>query len=481
MKTAKFDHAILNNKTLCQSFLREHGVARDWHSVRLAEMQKMLAKYSDAAMFAAAKRIMEAEGETYDQTDFEVGFDDEETAEAEAEADAIDAAIEDANRKPAKAGKRRSKIESAPAPAPAREAEAVTDVEPKPAKPNTGSNAGTVSTAVATVTARPEDDDAGLIAMAKALRGALGNRQVDPEQVAAIAKVVAKGVAEQVYADANTALSASLLALIDAKVTEGLKTVKPRELIVRTQRSEVKIEGIQHFKFDTLLRACNAITEDGLRMNIWLYGPPGTGKTTAARNAAKALDLAFHATGALLTKYDITGFIAAQGNLIRSPFREAWEHGGVFLFDEIDGSDPRAIVSFNSALANGVMAFPDGMIARHKDCVMIAAANTNGHGATAEFSGRFKMDLASMDRFVMLNWPIDNAVEMAMATNKTWADTVQRVRTNVVKLGLKNMMVTPRAVLYGQALIASGVSIDETKEMVLRKGMAQEQWSQVNA
>lgn len=266
--------------------------------------------------------------------------------------------------------------------------------------------------------------------------------------------------------------------IVKPMMDEAIKLMPPREIVIRDpNRTEIKIDGLQHHEFETLVLSCSARKADGNRHNIWLYGPPGTGKTTAASNVAKALGLSFYCTGALMSKYDITGFMDANGRLVRSTFREAWENGGVFLFDEIDGSAPQAVVAFNAALANGVMAFPDGMVKRHGDCVIIAAANTNGLGATADFVARMKLDVASIDRYEFIEWDIDENIESALCSHKEWAKIVQRARKAVAAKGIKGIMITPRATISGSSLLDAGLSIDKVKQMVLRKGMSADQWA----
>ena len=263
-----------------------------------------------------------------------------------------------------------------------------------------------------------------------------------------------------------------------AEMARQLAAMPAREIVIKSEKASVTLSGLQHHKFETLLKACAARNADGHRLNVYLYGPPGTGKTTAARSVAKALDLAFHCNGAVSTKYELTGFIDANGTCHNPEFRKAWQHGGVYLFDEIDGSVSAAVVAFNAALANGVMAFPDGMLERHPDCVVIAAGNTV-HGATADFTGRTKLDAASLDRFLMIEWGIDEKLEEAMAGGFTdWIANVRRVRGIVAAKGIK-VMVTPRATSYGAALLAAGMNKKEVFEVVLRKGMNDQQWAMV--
>lgn len=233
--------------------------------------------------------------------------------------------------------------------------------------------------------------------------------------------------------------------------------------------------GAQHKHFTDLLKLAQIRGADGYVFPIWLPGPAGSGKTTAARNVAKALGLPFHHTGAVDNVYQLIGFRDAGGAVHRTPFREAYEHGGVYLWDEVDASNPNALVAFNAALENGVAVFPDGEIERHKDCVMIAAANTYGTGATHEYVGRNKIDAATLDRFIILDWPYDEILERAIAGDNDWTNYVQRVRAAVKQAGIKHL-VTPRASIRGNALLAQGMDRNQVINMTVRKGLADEHW-----
>jgi cobaltochelatase CobS len=237
--------------------------------------------------------------------------------------------------------------------------------------------------------------------------------------------------------------------------------------------------GIQHKNFTKLMRACNARLRNGARLNIWLAGPAGTGKTTAAEKVAEAMGLPFHYNGALETRYELLGFVDANGRAVRTAFRDAWEHGGIYLFDEIDGSNPGALLALNGALANGSCPFPDALVKRHPDCVIIAGANTTGLGATVEYVGRMKQDAALLNRFVFIDWPLDDALEDALCADKGWLRRVQSVRGKVADKGIKGHLITPRATLYGEALLAAGMTREDVEAAVLRQGMTADQWSQV--
>jgi hypothetical protein len=236
-----------------------------------------------------------------------------------------------------------------------------------------------------------------------------------------------------------------------------------------------KVEGHKHPKFQALLTAACARMGDGFHPNLWIAGPAGSGKTTAARMVAKAMGAEFRYTGAVGMAHEMVGFTDAGGTYHRTAFRDAFEHGGVYLWDEVDGSDNSALLAVNGALANGIAAFPDGMILRHPDSVLMAAANTWGHGATADYVGRAKIDAAFRDRFaVKIHWDYDTALEVAISGNPDFARRVQAARERARAAGLK-VVITPRASIGGAALIASGFTPDQAAEMTYLADLSKDQ------
>jgi len=259
---------------------------------------------------------------------------------------------------------------------------------------------------------------------------------------------------------------------------EAIQTFRPTIIeLVRPELPKLDM-GLQHKCFEKLLKMCSARQRSGYALNIWVHGPAGTGKSTAAENIAKALELPFYTTGSLSAPHEVLGFNNAH-TYVTTAFRQAWEHGGVYCLDEADGSSPQAMLALNGALAGSLCAFPDKIVKRHKDCVIIATANTTGQGASTEYSGRFKQDAANMDRFVMLHWPIDEALERSMCANQEWVAKVQMMRTKLATHNIKGVMITPRATLYGEALLAAGLDLTDVIESVLKKSMTDAQWELV--
>ena len=209
--------------------------------------------------------------------------------------------------------------------------------------------------------------------------------------------------------------------------------------------------------------------------NVWLSGPAGSGKTHSASMVAHALGLPFMTNGAVGQQYELIGFIDAGGVYHRTPFRDAFEHGGTYCFDEIDGCANDAILPLNPALANNCLAFPDGMIQRHKDCIIIGTANTWGLGATADYVGRAKLDGAILSRFpVKIDWQYDSDLEIAISGNEAFAKRVIKARGKAKAAGLK-VIIDPRASVAGAALIAAGMDSDTAASLTYLANLSVDQ------
>lgn len=235
---------------------------------------------------------------------------------------------------------------------------------------------------------------------------------------------------------------------------------------------KTKVMAGQHKAFNELLLCVS------VRVNVWLTGPAGSGKTTGAEKTAEALGLPFYFCGAIADEFKLLGFKDASGQYHRTPFREAFENGGVFLFDEVDASGQGALLAFNAALANNYCDFADGIVRKHPDFVCIAAANTFGLGGTAEYVGRMKQDAAFLDRFAQLEWGYDADLEKRITPNEEWTRYVQQVRKRAKDRGLK-VIVSPRASIYGAKLIAAGMTAERAAELTIKKGMSADHWEQI--
>lgn len=295
----------------------------------------------------------------------------------------------------------------------------------------------------------------------KSEASAVSTPALQPDQLAALATLLQSLTPKQ--------------ELDETRIIELIKqhATRPTQIEIVSNGETRTVDGAHHCKTPMLIKIAS-IRTGGRRPNIWLAGPAGSGKTTAAEQVAKALGLPFFSTGAIQTEYRLTGFVDANGAITRTPFREAFEYGGVFLWDEIDGSNPNALVAFNQALANNAFAFPDGMVERHPDFIAIAAANTFGHGATTEYVGRNRIDGATLDRFIFVEWDYDRDLERQLAGNDAWVRMVQLYRDIAEERSMRHI-ISPRASIDGAALLAAGLPADEVVELTILKGLPLDQ------
>jgi cobaltochelatase CobS len=267
----------------------------------------------------------------------------------------------------------------------------------------------------------------------------------------------------------------SVAALVDERIQAALKNGPAVRIELRDTSGEVRThEGLAHKTFATLARMAAARDGAGYPLNIWLSGPAGSGKTRAGQDLAKLIGLPFYGMGAKLTAFDVLGYMDANGAYHGTPFRTAFEHGGVFQADELDSWDNEACMALQSALANDFCQFPDSVVARHADFRCIAGANTWGHGATADYIGRSKLDGAFLSRFVKLLWGYDESLESALCGNADFAARVQRARSKAIDSGLK-VLITPRDSMAGAALIAAGFTSNEAADLTYLASLSADQ------
>lgn len=300
-------------------------------------------------------------------------------------------------------------------------------------------------------------------------------KEYAPDVKADLASIIASHVASLLPTPTAT--------LDEDRVREIVRESTPTSLnvvvSVRDSQSPAIDVGRQHKQFPTLLAII------GRHRNVWLTGPAGSGKTLAAHKAADSLGLTFGAIsiGPQTTQSALFGYMDAHGNYVATEFRRRYEHGGVFLFDEIDRGNPGVLTALNQAIENGTCAFPDAMVPKHTGFVAIAAANTYGTGASREYVGALQLDAATLDRFVMLAWDYDESLETDIATATwtasggtdakvlgAWLAKVRKARAKAAELKVRHV-VSPRASIVGADLLASGLDADTVESCVLWKGL----------
>jgi cobaltochelatase CobS len=272
-----------------------------------------------------------------------------------------------------------------------------------------------------------------------------------------------------------------VIELITPRVIAALEPRRKVEItLTRQDGKKHKVTAPTHIMFEKLLRAAGVRLPNGYVPGIFLQGEASSGKTTGAKMLAEVLGLKWYFNGAISFPHEMLGFIDGAGKYHRTPFRDAYEFGGVYTFDEVDRSDPVALLAVNPHLANGIATFPDKQIKRHKDCIIICTANTWGLGADANYSGATKLDGAFLSRFPnKINWDIDPDLEDKIVDHAEWLVRVRAARARARSAGLK-VMIDTRVAQAGAALInQAGFTLDEAASITYLANLKPEQRQQV--
>lgn len=297
------------------------------------------------------------------------------------------------------------------------------------------------------------------------------------------------GDAGQRLADLISQLAASSVseAKVRAIVSDALADFQgqhgiPRVLELRRGQDVQVVKGA-HAVLPDVLMALNA------GESVMLVGPMGTGKSTIAAHAADALGIAFDymATGPQTSKSDVLGYMTADGNYVASAFRRVYEHGGIFLFDEMDAAHPGILTVINGSLANGHASFPDQLVKRHPDAHFIAAANTYGRGPDRKYVGRQALDAATLDRFTVIDVEVDTDLEDQLC-HATGLDAARVLRVLSYVRQLRSNALThkmavdfsPRASVGICRLLAAGWTVDKAIAGRARRGLSDQDWAKVS-
>jgi MoxR-like ATPase len=185
-----------------------------------------------------------------------------------------------------------------------------------------------------------------------------------------------------------------------------------------------------------------------------LVGPAGTGKSTAVEQAARHFGLHFYTANRIQNSFELTGYNDANGRYVPTQFYNAYKNGGIFFFDEIDASSPDALITINTAVAQGYMAFPGETIPviMHTDFKVVAAGNTYGSGANRQYCGRNNLDAATLDRFMVIDWGYDKKLEQKLIKDDALLRFAWAVR-EVLEQNRMSVIISTRGILATKKIL----------------------------
>lgn len=272
-------------------------------------------------------------------------------------------------------------------------------------------------------------------------------------------------------------LSAKIMAL---SLEQGQKLARDMINTVQSQLDEVKRQSCQILKVqinDQTIKDLKTqavpylkrmLISAKLGKNIMLVGPAGCGKTTAAEQLATALGVPFHnltfTAGAsetwLFGRQTPNGFVPGS-------FWLAYKDGGVFLADEFDAGDANLILSINTAIENGHCFNPISgeSVKRNSNFVMIAACNTFGKGGDGTYTGRNRLDAASLRRFAGSVIAVDynEDIEKVLCPDNKLRTALTEARYELRKIGSTEILSTG-CIKNAYDLVSNGVPFKEISE-----------------
>lgn len=258
-------------------------------------------------------------------------------------------------------------------------------------------------------------------------------------------------------------LKPGVIQMLNDYLSEQGVTLRTVQVIVEgTKRHEVS--GLFHQDFEKVLKLveCDIPT--------MLVGPAGSGKNVCIKQVAEALGMEMYYTNNVSNEFKVTGFVDASGIYHETEFYKAFKNGGVFFLDEIDSSDPSALIILNSAIANGYVTFPHEKVERHPDFRCVAAANTWGNGRDYQYVGRNALDAASLDRFVIIRFDYDKNLEKALFPDDKILEFVWAARESAFRNSIRHIF-SSRTIKYSYEMKNAGFDITTIIKSVIVKGM----------
>ncbi|SDU12215.1 AAA family ATPase [Amycolatopsis keratiniphila] len=285
-------------------------------------------------------------------------------------------------------------------------------------------------------------------------------------------------------------LVASLAPKVDRDEVSAMIKRELDNVLVPTRTVVERVTGVRRVIANSHEKLADVTTDLLAGEHVMMVGPAGTGKSTIAEQAAESIGIPYYSISLspMTSASQILGYMQAEGEYVRSLFREAFEHGGVFHFDEFDNGHPSVLAVINASLANGQMAFPDQMVKRNPDFRCVASANTYGRGADRAYVGRQQIDAATLDRFSVETISVDEALEtslcLATGLDKVMIDKVLKfvrtLRKNAEERAM-TVVISPRASVGMCRLLAAGKSWDSAVESRIHRGMSEKDWNKLSS
>ena len=212
-----------------------------------------------------------------------------------------------------------------------------------------------------------------------------------------------------------------------------------KEVEVKEEEPVVKMpKKIRHEAYEDIVMCLD------IGLNVFLYGPAGA-------------------------KYHETEFYKACTD----------EEECMFFLDEVDASDPSVLVLLNAAIGNGYYEFPTGKVSLG-NVHFVAAGNTVGSGADDMYTGRYALDVATLDRFQFIEFDYSRVIEEKITNNNTeLIDFIHKIREVAKTKGIRTVF-SYRCMIATIKLEAAGMDLNKIMKIAIVKGLDQDTINTIN-
>ena len=145
---------------------------------------------------------------------------------------------------------------------------------------------------------------------------------------------------------------------------------------------------------------------------LYIFGPTGCGKSSLVRQIAARLNYSvYESTGHDRLEYpELVGHLSVNKGSMHfedGPLTLAMKNGGIFLLNEADLCSPATLAGLNTILDGSPLCIAENggeLVTPHPMFRFIVTANSNGGSdETGLYQGVTRMNLAMMDRFILLH------------------------------------------------------------------------------
>jgi cobaltochelatase CobS len=268
--------------------------------------------------------------------------------------------------------------------------------------------------------------------------------------------LAADKAAKAVIAEASESI-AELLDLVEAQVSELQEQIKAVSApVMRIQMPDGKHIKLSKPASKLLPKTMKVLSVGKCPM---IKGPSGCGKTVLASQVAEALECEFFrivispdmGISSLFGKQTEKGFVDSP--LVMAVKRAMAGERAVLLVDEMDTGSAECLVMLNALFEDAGAVFYNPMTSEKltitKDLFRIACVNTWGKGADHVYTGRNRLDAATLNRFALMSMDycldLERSIALQFSNDLTLLKRLQEARTKLRQLG-SDELVSTRAI-----------------------------------